>query len=488
MIFHSLDFVAFFLIVVTLYWQLPHRWQNHLLLVASYIFYGWITPWYLLLLMTSTTIDWWAARRMEADPAHKKRYLGLSLASNLGMLAYFKYANFFIDNVGAILTAVGLPTSPHVLKVILPVGISFFTFQALSYTINVYRGTLRARASLLDVATYVAFFPQLVAGPIERASALLPQVEGTRRFSPDAARSGLLLMAWGFFKKLVIADNVGLVADKVFALEAPAFEILWAGVFAFAIQIYADFSAYSDIARGTARWFGFELMVNFDHPYLARGPQDFWRRWHISLSTWFRDYVYIPLGGSRKGFGRELANILATFVLSGFWHGASWNYILWGFYHGMLLVASRISRRVFGEHASLGRRSRAEASAKPDRRRGEGDWMAVFTPLQIAGMFVLVCIGWLMFRETNTTMLFRDLTLSPATSTPLERQAGCALFLRVLPYAAPLFVQSLWVELWRTRGEPERPAIVDGLLVGLLFAAVLVLRSQASLDFIYFQF
>ena len=467
MIFHSLDFVAFFLIVVTLYWQLPHRWQNHLLLVASYVFYGWITPWYLLLLMTSTTIDWWAARRMEADPAHRKRYLAFSLASNLGMLAYFKYANFFIDNVGAILTAIGLPTSPHVLRVILPVGISFFTFQALSYTINVYRGTLRARASLLDVATYVASFPQLVAGSIERASALLPQVEGERRFSPDAARSGLLLMAWGFFKKLVIADNVGLVADKVFALEAPAFEILWAGVFAFAIQIYADFSAYSDIARGTARWFGFELMVNFDHPYLARGPQDFWRRWHISLSTWFRDYVYIPLGGSRKGFGRELANILATFVLSGFWHGASWNYVLWGFYHGMLLVASRISRRVFGERPS---------------------WVAVVTPLQIAGMFVLVCIGWLMFRETDTSMLIRDLTLSPATSTPLERQAGYALFLRVLPYAAPLFIQSLWVELWRERGEPARPAIVDGLLVGLLFAAVLVLRSQASLDFIYFQF
>ena len=236
----------------------------------------------------------------------------------------------------------------------------------------------------------------------------------------------------------------GLVADKVFALEAPAFEILWAGVFAFAIQIYADFSAYSDIARGTARWFGFELMVNFNHPYLARGPQDFWRRWHISLSTWFRDYVYIPLGGSRKGFGRELANILATFVLSGFWHGASWNYVLWGFYHGMLLVASRLRRRVLGDQ-------------RPD-------WMAVFTPLQIAGTFVLVCIGWLMFRETDITMLMRDLTLSPEASSPLERQAGYALILRVLPYAAPLLVQSLWVEIRRDRaragvaGDRRRPA------------------------------
>lgn len=356
MIFHSLDFVVFFLVTVTLYWQLSHRWQNRLLLAASYVFYGWVTPWFLILLVTSTSIDYWAALRMEADPAHKKRYLAFSIASNMGMLAYFKYANFFIDNVAAILTTVGLATSPHVLTVVLPVGISFFTFQALSYTIDVYRGQLRARRSLVDVATFVAFFPQLVAGPIERASHLLPQVEGERHFSPDGARSGLLLMAWGFFKKLVIADNVGLIADKVFALEAPAFEMLWAGVFAFAIQIYADFSAYSDIARGTARWFGFELMVNFDHPYLARGPQDFWRRWHISLSTWFRDYVYIPLGGSRYGFGRELAAILATFVLSGFWHGASWNYVLWGFFHGLLLVASRIRRRVLGdEHARLGR-------------------------------------------------------------------------------------------------------------------------------------
>ncbi len=447
---------------------MSHTWQNRLLLAASYVFYGWVTPWFLILLVTSTTIDYWAALRMEADPAHKKRYLVLSIASNMGMLAYFKYANFFIDNVATILTTIGLPTSPHVLRVVLPVGISFFTFQALSYTIDVYRGKLRARQSFVDVATFVAFFPQLVAGPIERAAHLLPEVEGERRFSPDAARSGLRLMAWGFFKKLVIADNAGLVADKVFALEAPAFEIVWAGVFAFAIQIYADFSAYSDIARGTARWFGFELMVNFNHPYLARGPRDFWRRWHISLSTWFRDYVYIPLGGSRKGFGRELANILATFVLSGFWHGASWNYVLWGFYHGVLLVASRLRRRVLGEQ-------------RPD-------WMNVFAPLQIAGTFVLVCIGWLMFRETDITMLMRDLTLSPEASSPLERQAGYALVLRVLPYAAPLVVQSLWVEIRRERAEPTWPAIVDGLLVGLLFAAILVARSQASLDFIYFQF
>ncbi len=483
MIFHSLDFVAFFLLTVTLYWRLPHRWQNVLLLVASYVFYGWVTPWFLLLLVTSTTIDWWAALRMEADPAHRKRYLAFSIASNMGMLAYFKYANFFIENVAHVLASIGLATSPHVLKVILPVGISFFTFQALSYTIDVYRGHLQARRSFVDVATFVAFFPQLVAGPIERAAHLLPEVEGERHFSPEAARSGLMLMAWGFFKKLVIADNAGVIADKVFALEAPAFEILWAGVLAFAIQIYADFSAYSDIARGTARWFGFELMVNFDHPYLAQSPQDFWRRWHISLSTWFRDYVYIPLGGSQKGFGRELANIMAVFLLSGFWHGASWNYILWGGYHGLLLVLSRIS--TFALRATVGRLPSPLASA--------------LAPLRVAGMFVLVCIGWLMFRETNLAMLVRDLTLTPAGSTLVEHDAGLALALRVLPYAAPLAVQSLWVEFWRSRlpagasakeggGDPSRPAIVDGLLAGALFAAILVFRSRASLDFIYFQF
>ena len=468
MIFHSLDFVAFFLVTVTLYWRLSHRWQNRLLLVASYVFYGWVTPWFLILLVTSTTIDWWAAIRMEADPANRKRYLGFSIASNMGMLAYFKYANFFIGNVAAALTALGLETSPRTLSVVLPVGISFFTFQALSYTVDVYRGQLHARRSFVDVATFVAFFPQLVAGPIERAAHLLPEVEGERRFSPEAARSGVLLMAWGFFKKLVVADNAGVIADKVFALEAPAFEILWAGVFAFAIQIYADFSAYSDIARGTARWFGFELMVNFDHPYLAQSPQDFWRRWHISLSTWFRDYVYIPLGGSKKGFGRELANIMATFLLSGFWHGASWNYILWGGYHGLLLVLSRIRRRVLGPAPA---------------------WSRYLAPLRVAGMFVLVCIGWLMFRETNLTMLVRDLTLSPAASSLAERDAGLALALRLLPYATPLLIQSLWVEFWRSRGgERARPVLVDGLIAGALFAAILVFRSRASLDFIYFQF
>lgn len=479
MIFHSLDFVAFFLLTVTIYWRLPHRWQNRLLLVASYVFYGWIHPWFVLLIAFSTTVDYWAARRMEADPARKRRYLILSLVTNLGMLGCFKYANFFIDNVGQVLAALGLPASVPSLTVLLPVGISFFTFQALSYTTDVYRGRLQARRRFLDVATFVAFFPQLVAGPIERASQLLPQIEAPRRFSIDAARTGLLLIGWGFFKKLVVADNVGVIANKVFSLQDPSFEVLWAGVFAFGLQIYADFSAYSDIARGVARWFGIELMLNFDHPYFARGPQDFWRRWHISLSTWFRDYVYIPLGGSRRGFGRELANIMATFLLSGLWHGASWNFLLWGGYHGLLVVAGRLLQR-----------------AVPASRSLPG-WLA---PLRIAVMIVLAHVGWLMFRETDLGALIRDLTLSPADSTYLDREAGIALFLMVLPYALPLWAQSLWVELWRRRRPdplahgPARPAprlawlAAQGLAMGIVFAGILVFRSRISMDFIYFQF
>jgi alginate O-acetyltransferase complex protein AlgI len=478
MIFHSLDFVAFLIVTLILYWRLPILWQNRLLLVASYLFYGWIHPWFVLLIVTSTTIDYWAARWMEAWPGHKRAFLALSVITNLGMLGFFKYSNFFIENVAAVFGVIGLSPSLPSLRVILPVGISFFTFQALSYTIDVYRGRLQARRSFVDVATFVALFPQLVAGPIERASALLPQIERPRRFSIDAARTGLLLVAWGYFKKLVVADNVGVIANKIFSLQDPAFEMLWVGVLAFGLQIYADFSAYSDIARGVARWLGIELMVNFDQPYLSRGPQQFWRRWHVSLSTWFRDYVYIPLGGSRHGFGRELVSIMATFLLSGFWHGASWNFVLWGLYHGLLVVGSRIGHRLRGPMSA-----------------GWG-WLA---PLRVAATFVLVQIGWLMFRETELTALVRDFLLSPADSTGAEREAAYALFLMILPYAAPVWLQGLIVEAWRGRPGVVQQGPADagpralwlaaqGALVGLLLAGILVFRSRTPMDFIYFRF
>ncbi len=344
MIFHSLAFFVFFFITVAAYWLLPRRAQNVLLLVASYVFYGWVHAWWPILLFATTFVDYWAARLMTLAPERRTLWLWLSIASNLGLLGVYKYFNFFIENVAAAGAAVGWNMPPIALRLALPAGISFYTFQSMSYTIDVYRGHAPARTRFVDVAAFVSFFPHLVAGPIMRATNLLPQFERDRAFSPSAARDAALLVIWGLFKKLVIADNVGVIANKVFSLESPEFFVLWAGVFAFAIQIYADFSAYTDIARGVAKWYGFDLIRNFERPYLASGPADFWRRWNISLSTWFRDYVYIPLGGSRRGPWREAANIMITFLVSGLWHGASWNYVLWGGYHGTLLLIARVAR------------------------------------------------------------------------------------------------------------------------------------------------
>ena len=482
MIFHSLDFVVFFVGVTALYWALPHRGQNILLFVSGYFFYGYVHPWFLILIATSTFIDYCAARGMEARPHRKKAFLWLSIVTNFGMLGFFKYFNFFAENVQSVLASAGLDVSAPTLRILLPVGISFYTFQAMSYTIDVYRGELHARRNLMDVATFVSFFPHLVAGPIQRASFLLPQVETPRRFSIEAARTGFLKICWGFFKKLVIADNVGVIANKVFALSDPTFPLLWSGVFAFAIQIYADFSAYTDIARGTSRWFGFELTENFDHPYLARSPSDFWRRWNISLSTWFRDYVYVPLGGSRTGGWRWARNVMATFLLSGLWHGASWNYVLWGFYHGLLLVVTRA-------HLIL-------RAPKPRARQQPALIRSVVAVAQTLGMFALTLVGWLLFRETELPAIVRDLTLSPFAATELENRAGLYLFLLTVVYSLPLWIHSLWVEAGRgaegQRAESAAPGwggvALQGLACGAAFCAVLVFRSQTSLDFIYFQF
>jgi alginate O-acetyltransferase complex protein AlgI len=476
-IFHSLDFLFFFVSTVAVYWMLPHRWQNLLLLGASYFFYGYVHPWFLILIASSTLVDYSAARAMEAWPDRRRRFLMLSIVSNFGMLGFFKYFNFFIENVHAMLATLGVHVSQPALRIVLPVGISFYTFQAMSYTIDVYRGELRARRSLLDVAVFISFFPHLVAGPIQRASFLLPQVESVRRFSLEKARTGFLLICWGLFKKLVIADNVGIIANKVFALADPSFWLLWSGVFAFAIQIYADFSAYTDIARGTSRWLGFELTENFDHPYLARSPADFWRRWNISLSTWFRDYVYIPLGGSRVPGWWWVRNVLATFLLSGLWHGASWNYVLWGLYHGLLLIATK-----------SGRVSRTQTGAI-------ASWRAI---VSIAMMFLLTNIGWLFFRETSLDAIARDLMLSPLRGSALDRETAAYLFILAFLYSVPLWLQSVWVEVHRARTREAQPAAgkgfswpafaLQGAVCGVALTAILVLRSRTSLDFIYFHF
>ncbi|MCC7125207.1 MAG: MBOAT family protein [Acidobacteria bacterium] len=482
MIFHSLDFLVFFAIVVSIYWRLPHRGQNYLLLAASYVFYGWVHPWFVILMLASTTVDYWAGQRMEDDPARRKLYLYASLAVNLGMLGVFKYYNFFIENVRELLAGVGLQVSPPLLELVLPAGISFYTFQALSYTVEVYWGHMKARRNAVDFALFVAFFPHLVAGPIMRAKNLLVQVEQPRFWNTDRARDAVLLIIWGFFKKLVVADNVGLIANRVFTHEDPSFEMLWAGVFAFGLQIYADFSAYSDIARGTARWFGFELILNFNHPYIAHSPTDFWRRWHISLSTWFRDFVYIPLGGNRVSALQREANLMATFLISGLWHGASWNYVMWGLYHGLLVVVSR----TIGTALKL-----------PEK------WPGPLAIVQVVLTVTLMLAGWLFFRETNPDFLRRWLFLSPADNSAMERQVGVYLFVLAATWGVPLFMDDLWAmgreRGWRLvhaaerRWEAAGPGSVTRALLqagaaGVMVTLILVLRSRVSLDFIYFQF
>ena len=474
MIFHSLAFLVFFVITVTAYWRLPHRAQNVLLLVASYVFYGWVHPWWPVLLLATTVIDYWTSRKIQASGLRSqasRRWLVVSIITNFGLLGFYKYFDFFAANVSAAGEAIGWHIPQVALKLALPAGISFYTFQSMSYTIDVYRGHAPARRSFLDVATFVSFFPHLVAGPIMRATNLLPQVEQRRTFRVDAARDATVLIVWGLFKKLVIADNVGVVANKVFALQSPEFYVLWAGVFAFAIQIYADFSAYTDIARGVAKWYGFDLIKNFQRPYLASGPADFWHRWNISLSTWFRDYVYIPLGGSRRGAGRVSVNLMITFLASGFWHGASWNYVLWGGYHGVLLILARMVPTV--------------------RAR----WLQ---PWRVIGMFALTCIGWLIFRETELHQLMADLRLSPFATTELGRSTGAYLFSLVLLYSVPLWGHDVWAEwqgpdLVQAIEMPQQApnwsrVTAQAALCGVMFALILVLRSQTALNFIYFAF
>jgi len=489
-IFHSLDFVIFFVLLVPVYWALQRRGQNALLLAASYVFYGWVHPWFAVLIAATTIVDYGAALGIDRRPARRRAFMWLALVVNLGLLGFFKYFNFFADSVAAILATAGWQVSKPALNVALPVGISFYTFQALGYVIDVYWRRTPARRNLLDVGAFIAFFPNMLAGPIMRASTLLPQIEGGRRFSAASARDATLLLAWGFFKKLVIADNVGVIANKVFALQSPEFFVLWAGVFAFCIQIYADFSAYADIARGLAAWLGIHLIKNFEHPYLAKGPTEFWRRWNISLSTWFRDYVFLPVAyriSDRMTSERRIlfdaatwayvGGMIVTMLTAGLWHGASWNFVIWGGYHGALLALARI----FG--------------ALRRRRRRVRRWLA---PLQIAGMFLLTNLGWLCFRETDLAQLVRHLGLSPFGSTVLGRQTGAYLFFLALLYSVPLWIQSFWAEFGghdfvaaMVRHE-ERPVAwavtVQALLAGLLFAGILVLRSTTSLDFIYFRF
>ncbi|MCB9183632.1 MAG: MBOAT family protein [Flavobacteriales bacterium] len=375
--FNSPTFVIFLVVVFALHWapiMRGGRHRNAVLLVASYFFYGWWDWRFLGLILASSLLDYTLGRWLGATSEKRARdgILLLSIVANLGTLFFFKYFNFFLDSLKVLLGADDIPWS---MRIILPVGISFYTFQTMSYCIDIHRRQMQPTRDLLGFLTFVSFFPQLVAGPIERAKELLPQLMGQRRFDRQQAVEGLRLMLVGAFKKMVIADRFAPLADAVFdhpTLFLGAFNIL--GAACFALQIYGDFSGYSDIARGTAKLFGVELMVNFNRPYQALSLRDFWARWHISLSTWFRDYVYIPLGGNRAGVLMHGRNLMITFLLSGLWHGANWTFVAWGGLHGAFLLVERVARGGL------------------DRLPGSVRW---------AITMLVVLIGWVFFRAQD---------------------------------------------------------------------------------------
>ncbi|WP_430682166.1 MBOAT family O-acyltransferase [Maribacter halichondriae] len=411
MLFNSLDFAIFLPIVFAIYWALQKsgiKLQNLLVVVASYIFYGWWDWHFLLLIFFSTLIDYSIGQKLSAEEMPKKRKILLwcSISVNLGVLGFFKYYNFFLDNFITAFSFFGADISASSLHIILPVGISFYTFQTLSYTIDVYRRKLEPTNDFIAFAAFVSFFPQLVAGPIERASQFLPQFSKKRKFEYDKAVDGMRQILWGLFKKMIIADNCAIYANHIFENSAEMNgSSLFLGALFFTFQIYGDFSGYSDIAIGVSRLFGFDLMRNFAFPYFSRDISEFWRRWHISLSTWFKDYLYIPLGGSRNGMLISVRNVLIVFIVSGFWHGANWTFIAWGALHAFYIIPFVILRK---------NRVHLHIVAKGNV------FPSIREILQMVTTFGLVVLAWIFFRAENVGHAIQYLSamLSPSFIAP----------------------------------------------------------------------
>lgn len=385
MLFNSIEFVLFFPIVLILYWGVFNRkgvkQRNLFLLVISYFFYGWWDYRFLGLIFLSSLVDFWCGQSIfKAKNLIRKRvFLIISLVTNLGILFFFKYYNFFSKELADAFLQFGYHMHPIDLNVILPVGISFYTFQTLSYTIDIYRGRLEPTDDALSFFTFVSFFPQLVAGPIERVKHLLPQFNTLKKFDYDLAANGFRQMLWGFFAKIAVADSVAPIVDTIFEHHQNlGAGTLILGAILFSVQIFGDFAGYSNIAIGTAAILGFDLMQNFNMPYFSRNIREFWTRWHISLSTWFRDYVYIPLGGNRCSKGRQAFNIMFTFIVSGLWHGANWTFIIWGAIHGLLYLIT-----------------------KPFSSKSQSDKINLGQWLSISSTFAIVCFAFIFFRASD---------------------------------------------------------------------------------------
>ncbi|WP_124980922.1 MBOAT family O-acyltransferase [Nonlabens xiamenensis] len=479
MLFNSLDFAIFLPVVFLLYWFVfakNLRGQNLLIVVASYIFYGWWDWRFLGLIIFSSACDYSIGFLLGQKRAQSQRklLLAISLILNLGLLGFFKYFNFFIDNFASAFSFFGNPIASNSLDIILPVGISFYTFQTLSYTIDVYRGKLEPTKNLISFFAFVSFFPQLVAGPIERASHLVPQFFAERRFEYHLAVNGCRQILWGLVKKVVIADQCAIYANSIFNNSSDySGSTLVMGALFFTFQIYGDFSGYSDIAIGTSRLFGFDLQQNFATPYFSRDIAEFWRRWHISLSTWFRDYLYIPLGGSRGGRWMQVRNTFIIFVVSGFWHGANWTFIFWGFLNAIyflpLLLAGRNRRHIDVV---------ADQKILPNFREA----------INMLVTFSLTVFAWIFFRAENLKHAFSY--IQGIFTMDLIKMPG------VRPSDLLLMVALFLIVEWAGRRQRfalesfliKKPKAVRWAFYLSLALLILIYSNEAPQEFIYFQF
>ncbi|WCO02535.1 MBOAT family O-acyltransferase [Psychroserpens ponticola] len=475
MLFNSLDFAIFLPIVFILYWFLfkkSIRLQNLLIVLASYVFYAWWDWRFLSLIIFSSLLDYFVANLLKDEQRNFKRkvFVSISVFFNLGLLGVFKYCNFFVDSWIAAWESLGISMQASTLNIILPVGISFYTFQTLSYTIDVYRKKIEPTQHLLQFMAYVAFFPQLVAGPIERATQLLPQFQKARVFNSDFAMSGVYLIIWGLFKKVVVADNCAFFVNQIFNSPGDCSSIeLLVGAILFGFQIYGDFSGYSDIAIGVARLFGFSLMTNFVFPYFSRDIAEFWRRWHISLSTWFRDYLYIPLGGSRGKRYTQIRNVMIVFLVSGFWHGANWTFIVWGLIHGLLFLPLLLS--------------------KSNRNHITKTRIVLKQLPKIVLTFMLVTFAWVFFRADSIHMAYDYiLNILEFSGWSLElfyKSSKMLLFSSIILTSLLVMLVFEFLTLQRNQREVHLNQL-SAIFIVMLIIFMGVFKNPS--DFIYFQF
>lgn len=490
MLFNSVSFMIFFPIVVMGYFIIPEKFKNHWLLMASYYFYMSWQPVYALLILFSTVTTFYCAVLIDRakDEKQKKLFLAVNIIVNIAILGYFKYFNFIVDSLLAVFPSLSISRNNNLLAV---VGISFYTFQSLGYSIDVYRGKVEREKDFLTYALFVSFFPQLVAGPIERSANLLPQLHKTHKFDYNRVTDGLVLMAWGFFKKLVISDGAALIVNAVYndVTKYTGIQLVMA-TFLFAFQIYCDFSGYSDIAIGAANVMGFKLMRNFRHPYFSQSVTEFWRNWHISLSGWFMDYVYFPLGGSRKGKIRTYINLMVTFLVSGLWHGASWNFVLWGAINGVYNVTEKI---LFGKSRDRLKQLKKEGKPLPKVNPAVKVLKAVTT-------FVLIDFTWIFFRANTLAdsvyvlqNMFSDVSMLFTAGYFRQMMETIGYYANNGTAILVCIVLMFVVELWEGKGElvdrinrcatPVRWAFYYAVILLIVFFGYFG-QSQ----FIYFQF